>query len=152
MTAAVAPTLNASGVLSIFSDSYTDVADTDFNPNWGQSTAVSKKDLDGNTVLKYANLNYQGTAFAAALNVSSYTSLHIDYWTADANALNFFLISSDKGSGAVEKAKGLDLTNLGQWNSIDILLSDFSPVDLSDIIQFKVDGNGTVYFDNIYFK
>jgi peptidoglycan hydrolase CwlO-like protein len=146
--AATAPTAAADMVMSIFSDSYTDVAGTEFNPNWGQSTVVTTEDLGGNAVLKYASLNYQGTQFAAALDVSEYTSLHIDYFTPDATALDFFLISS----GPVEKAKALPVTSKGEWNSIDIPLSDFSPVVLSDLIQFKVAGNGTVYFDNIYFK
>ncbi|MDA8568978.1 hypothetical protein N9K80_02470 [Flavobacteriaceae bacterium] len=147
---AAAPTQDAAGVMSIFSDSYTDVEGTDFNPNWGQSTQVSNLDLDGNSVMKYANLNYQGTAFASPLNVSDYESIHIDYYTPDATALNFFLISSGEGK---EKAKALDVSNLGQWNSVDIALTDFSDVvDLADVIQFKVDGNGTVFFDNIYFK
>jgi len=148
-SAPTAPTLDAADVMSVFSDSYTDVAGTDFNPNWGQSTQVSNLDLDGNSVIKYANLNYQGTAFASPLNVSGYTSIHVDYWTSDSTALNFFLISSGEGK---EKAKALDVSNLGQWNSVDIALTDFSDVvDLSDVIQFKVDGNGTVFFDNIYF-
>ena len=148
-SAANAPSLSSTSVMSIFSDSYTDVEGTDFNPNWGQSTEVSNLDLDGNSVMKYANLNYQGTAFASPLNVSSYTSIHIDYWTSDSTALNFFLISSGEGK---EKAKALDVSNLGQWNSVDIALTDFSDVvDLADVIQFKVDGNGTIFFDNIYF-
>jgi hypothetical protein len=93
-------------------------------------------------------LNYQGTQFAAALDVSEYSVLHVDYFTSDATALDFFLIST----GPVEVAKALPVTSKGQWNSIDIPLSSFSPVVLSDLIQFKVVGNGTVYFDNIYFK
>ena len=149
-SAANAPSLSSTSVMSIFSDSYTDVEGTDFNPNWGQSTEVSNLDLDGNSVMKYANLNYQGTAFSTALDVSDYTSIHIDYWTSDSTALNFFLISSGEGK---EKAKALDVSNLGQWNSVEIALTDFSDVvDLADVIQFKVDGNGTVFFDNIYFK
>ena len=148
-SAPTAPTLDAADVMSVFSDSYTDVAGTDFNPNWGQSTQVSNIELDGNSVMKYAGLNYQGTAFSSPLNVSGYTSIHLDYWTSDSTALNFFLISSGEGK---EKAKALDVSNLGQWNSVDIALTDFSDVvDLADVIQFKVDGNGTVFFDNIYF-
>jgi hypothetical protein len=146
--APTAPTAAADMVMSIFSDSYTNVAGTEFNPNWDQSTVVTTEDLDGNDVMKYATLNYQGTQFAAALDVSEYSVLHVDYFTSDATALDFFLIST----GPVEVAKALPVTSKGQWNSIDIPLSSFSPVVLSDLIQFKVVGNGTVYFDNIYFK
>ena len=39
-----------------------------------------------------------------------------------------------------------------EWVSVDIPLSVFaSAVDLVDVIQFKVQGNGTVFFDNWYF-
>lgn len=150
--AAPTPTAAASGVLSIFSDAYTNVSGTDFNPNWGQSTVVTQPLIAGNTTLLYSGLNYQGTQFASALNVSSYSYIHIDYYTANSTALNFYLISP----GPVERAYALSVpsgigTNINGWKSVDIPLSAFSPVALSNIIQFKVDGNGTIYFDNIYF-
>jgi hypothetical protein len=37
------------------------------------------------------------------------------------------------------------------WISLEIPLTDFSPVDLAKIIQFKFDGDGDIYLDNIYF-
>ena len=142
-----APTYPADEVISIFSDAYTDVEGTDFNPAWGQSTNVYIKEIALNNVLKYEGLNYQGTAFASALDVSGKTKLHIDYFTGDSTTLNFFLISSFD-----EKAFALDVNNVGEWNSVYIDLSHYSDVvDLSDVIYFKVEGNGTVYFDNIYF-
>jgi Carbohydrate binding domain (family 11) len=150
--AAPVPTLPAAGVLSVFSDSYTNVSGTDFNPNWGQSTAVSQTPIAGNNTLKYTGLNYQGTQFASPLNVSSYGYVHIDYYTANSTNLNFYLISP----GPVEKAYALSVpsgigANTNGWKSVDIPLSSFSPVVLSNIIQFKVDGNGDIFFDNIYF-
>ncbi|SDM08633.1 Ig-like domain-containing protein [Chryseobacterium taihuense] len=150
--AAPAPSHPASGVLSVFSDAYTNVAGTDFNPNWGQNTVVSQLPIAGNNTLKYAGLNYQGTQFANPLNVSSYGFIHIDYYTANSSNLNFYLISP----GPVEKAYALSVpsgigTNTNGWKSVDIPLSSFSPVVLSNIIQFKADGNGDVFFDNIYF-
>ena len=88
-----------------------------------------------------------GTAPTFSLDVSGKTKLHIDYFTGDSTTLNFFLISSFD-----EKAFALDVTNVGEWNSVYIDLSHYSDVvDLSDVIYFKVEGNGTVYFDNIYF-
>lgn len=146
-TAPDAPSTPADQVISIFSDAYTDVEGTDFNPDWGQSTAVSFEEIASNNVMKYEGLNYQGTAFASALDVSGKTKLHVDYFTGDSTTLNFFLISD-----GAEKAFALDVTNVGEWNSVDIDLSHYSDVvDLTGVIQFKVDGNGTVYFDNIYF-
>ena len=147
------PTYTAGEVMSIFSDSYTSIDGINLNPNWGQSTAVSTETIANNTVLKYGTLNYQGTE-VPNINLSNKTKLHLDYFTGDATTLKFFLISPDaNGDGAAEeKAFQLDLTNLGQWNSVNIDLSHFSDiVDLANVFQFKVEGNGTVYFDNIYF-
>lgn len=66
--------------------------------------------------------------------------------------MNFYLISP----GPVEKAYTLSVptglgTNNNGWKSVDIPLSAFSPVALANVFQFKVDGNGDVFFDNIYF-
>ena len=38
------------------------------------------------------------------------------------------------------------------WQSLVTPLNTFSDVDLTDIFQLKVEGNGTVYLDNIYFS
>ena len=74
------------------------------------------------------------------------THLHLDVWTANSSALNVFLVSS----GPVETAYAIPVPTSG-WSGVDIPLSDFSPVDLMDVIQFKFDGNGDIYLDNIYF-
>ena len=146
--AAPTPTRNESDVISVFSDAYTDLSGTDFNPNWGQSTIVTTEDIAGSATLKYANLNYQGTQFASAIDASSMEYLHVDMWTKDATTVNFYAIST----GPQEKGYSLTIT-AETWVSYDIPLSYFDNVDLADIIQFKVDGTtgSTVYFDNLYF-
>lgn len=144
---APAPTLAEANVISVFSDAYTDVAGTDYNPNWGQATMVTQEEIAGNNTLKYENLNYQGTQFAAPLDVSGTTMVHVDYWTPDSSELNLSLISP----GPAEIPYSFDITN-GEWVSVDIPLTAFSDVvDLTDVIQLKFDGNGTIYLDNIYF-
>jgi hypothetical protein len=144
--AAPAPTRNPADVLSIFSDTYTNAAGTDFNPNWGQATVVSQTPIAGNNTLRYGGLNYQGTQFANNINVSGMTHLHLDYWTGNSSALNVFLISP----GPAEMAFALTVPTSG-WASVDIPLSNFSSVDLNNLIQFKFDGNGDIYLDNLYF-
>ncbi len=151
--AAPTPTHPSSSVLSIFSDSYDNVPGIDFNPYWGQMTQVSQIAINGNNTLRYGSLNYQGTQFSSNIDVSEYSYLHIDYYTANSTALNFFLISP----GPAEKLYSLAVpSGIGEstngWKSIDIPLSHFSNVDLKNIFQFKVDGNGDIYFDNIYFR
>lgn len=146
-SAAPTPSSDGAQVISIFSDAYTNVEGTDFNPNWGQSTQVTQELIAGNNTLKLANLNYQGIAFASSVDVSEKTMIHIDYWTADATTINLSLIST----GPAETPYAVNVTT-GQWVSLDIPLSDFSEVvDLKDVIQLKLDGNGTIYLDNIYF-
>lgn len=146
--AAPTPNYPAADVISIFSDSYTNVADSDLNPNWGQVTAVTQVPIAGNNTLRYGNLNYQGLQLAASLDVSAKNFLHLDFYSANSNALNIYLIST----GPVEKLIPLTVPTTAGWNSIDIPLTSFAPVNLSDVIQMKFDGNGDIYFDNILFR
>ncbi len=147
--APVPPARNAADVVSIFSDSYENVAGTDFNPNWGQSTLVAVTEIEGNQTLRYANFNYQGTQFANPVDVSGMDKLHLDMWTANASSVNIFCISA----GPVETAYALPITP-GQWVSYDIPLTAFANVDMSGLIQFKFDGGDgspTIFLDNLYF-
>lgn len=140
------PTRNPSDVISVFSDAYTNVPGTDFNPNWGQATATSQVAIAGNNTLRYSGLNYQGTQFGSNLDVSGMTHLHVDFWTKNSTLLNIYTISP----GPVERPVALTVPTNG-WSSIDIPLSQFSPVALNNLIQFKFDGNGDIYLDNLYF-
>lgn len=146
--AAPIPSEAPGDVLSIYSDTYTDVEGTNFNPDWGQSTSFTELQIEGNNTFLYAGLNYQGIDFASAQDVSGESFLHVDFWSETSTALNVYLISS--GEPAVETAYVLNVPTDG-WGSVDIPLGDFAPVDLTDVIQMKFDGNGTVYVDNIYF-
>jgi len=135
-------------VISIFSDAYTDVAGTDFNPNWSQQTVYTTFDVEGNAMIQYSNLNYQGIQIGATQDVSEMEYLHLDVWTADATQIDTYLISLASGENAVTST----LTQDG-WTSIDIPVSDFTDQGLSvnDIHQFKFTGAGTVFIDNLYF-
>ncbi|MFT5505525.1 MAG: hypothetical protein ACI8XC_003245 [Gammaproteobacteria bacterium] len=147
--APTAPAADPANVLSVFSDTYTNVAGVDYNPNWGQSTVVTQESIAGNNVLKLANLSFQGIDFitnGAAQDVSGFTTLHFDYWTDDSTAFNVFLIST--GS---ETQSPVNPPVTGSWQSVDVPLTTFTAVNLLDVIQMKFDGNGTIFFDNIYF-
>jgi hypothetical protein len=147
-SAAPTPTTPASDVISIFSDAYTNVAGSDYNPNWGQATVTTQVSIAGNNTLRYGGLNYQGLQFGSPQNVTGKNFLHLDYYTANSTSLKVYLISP----GPVEKAVTLTVPSTGGWRSIDIPLGSFSPVNLSNLIQMKFDGNGTIYLDNIYFR
>jgi hypothetical protein len=147
-TAAPTPTRPAANVSSVFSDAYTNIPNTDFNPNWGQTTVVTQVPIAGNNTLRYTNFNYQGVQLGSSQNVSSFTHFHIDYFSTNAATLRVFLISP----GPVERSVSLTVPTSG-WRSLDIPLSSFSGVDLNQIIQLKFDGGtgSDVYIDNMYF-
>ncbi len=146
--AAPTPTRPAANVLSVFSNAYTNVANTDFNPNWGQTTVVTQVPIAGNNTLRYANFNYQGVQLGSSQNVSTFTHFHIDYFSVNAATLRVFLISP----GPVERSYSLPVPTSG-WNSLDIPLTAFNGVNLSDVIQLKFDGGtgSEVFIDNMYF-
>lgn len=147
--AAPTPTHAAGDVISVFSDAYTDI-DRDLNPNWGQATVVTEVLVDGNNTMKYAGLNYQGIQLNANQNLSAagMDYLHIDFWTENSTDLGVFLISP----GPVETEYLLvPPAASGSWVSVDIPLTAFDPVDLADVFQFKFDGDGDIWIDNLYF-
>jgi hypothetical protein len=146
--AAPTPTYPAANVISIYSDAYTNVPGNKLNPNWGQATVVTETTIQSNQTLVYTGLNYQGLEFGSPQNVSGRSFLHLDYYSANATALEVFLISP----GPVETPYKLTVPTNAGWNSVDIPLSAFAPVALNNVFQMKFVGNGTIYLDNILFR
>ena len=148
-TAPAVPTAAIANVKSLYGDGYTTVAGTD-TPNWGQSTVVSAQTYAGNNVLKLATFSYQGVVTAAALDVSSHTSLHIDFWSETATTIEVKLVSL---SPTLETSVFVPVA-AGAWTSKDIPMSSFTVPDKSKfqqlILAAAVNG-GTLYVDNIYF-
>ena len=162
-TSATTPTASASSVISIFSDAYTNVANTQFFPNWGQVTTYQAIQIGGtDNVIRYANMNYQGIQFGSTQDVSTMKYLHLDVWTNDANAGTFPITLIWAGG---EKTVTKTVATNGTWTSIDIPLTEFTGADLTKAIQFKFQSNEwatlgaasntskytTVYLDNLYF-
>ena len=144
-SAAPTPNKAPADVISVFSDAFTENIATNLNPNWGQQTQTTEIQIDGNNTLEYANLNYQGIQYAVS-DISAMEYVHLDYKTADATALDFFLISQNP---TVENPYSIAIVT-GGWQSIDIPLSVYT-ANLDRVFQFKTVGNGTVYLDNLYF-
>lgn len=141
------PTYSADEIISVFSDSYTNIPGTNLNPNWGQATVVTEVKINGNNTLKYSGLNYQGIQLGSNQNISGMSFLHLDFWTNNSTTLKVFIISP----GPVETPYSLNVPTNG-WSSVDIPLTAFAPVDLSNVFQLKFEGNGDVYLDNILFR
>ncbi len=166
-TAAPAPTAAASDVISLFSDSYTNVPVSSWDPQWGGQTGdlSDGRAIAGNNVKRVTQLNYQGVQIATmdangipvsgVLDVSAKGHLHIDFWLEAAGSFTLKLVSKNGGVNALED--GVQVAGVAGWNSVDINLAQFDLVDLSKVIQmvFATGGaSGTVtrfHFDNVYF-
>jgi hypothetical protein len=156
VSAPTPPAYSAAKVISIFSDAYAKASGTNnFNPGWGQSTVQSFIQIGTDSILKYSNLNYQGTDFGNHVTPISMKYLHLDVWTADETSLQIFPICWTGTGNEAEKFKTLSSITLNQWNSFDIPLTDFTSqgLTMADVYQLKIVGSGgkTVYLDNIYF-
>ena len=154
-TAAADPTADAVDVISVYSQTYGDLAGTDFFPFWNQSTQYSVFEIGTDSMIKYTALNYQGIQFGSDIDASGMKTLHMDIWTADVDDVKIFPVSKTGSEYFVTKT-----LTAGQWTSVEIPLADYTSQGLSivDLHQFKFDnpgssnGVGTIFVDNIYFS
>ena len=147
----------SSSVISVYSSSYAAQAVTNFNgfPDWGQGgqgSSWAEFDLNGDKMLQYVNLSYQGNQFDA-VDVSAMEYLHLDVWTADVEKLKLFLIQT-----AIPQETPIEVDLVAdEWTSIDIPLSSYTDLGqaITAIDQFKYEGTpwaaGSVFIDNVYF-
>ena len=155
------PTLDASDVVSVYSGAYDNIGNN-YNPGWGQSGTVDAAydPGTGNSVLQYANFNYQGTEVTLT-DLSGMTHLHVDVWVAADNDRMLKVTPVNGGTGATEYLVEVPLTP-GAWNSVDLTKAAFDGMSWDGVFQMKFDGqfnadgsgNGAgwdVYLDNIYF-
>lgn len=157
-SASVPKNRDLSDYISLYSSVYADVEGTNFNPDWGQSglgSGFAEFDLNGDKMLQYTNLSYQGIAIGETIDVSGMEYLHMDVWTAEVTELETSLINGVDGN-STEEPVSINLT-ADNWTSIDIPISDFTDQGLTvdQIFQFKFVGTpsaeGTIFVDNIYF-
>lgn len=161
VSAPAPPARNDADVISIFSAAYNDVPDTNYFPDWGQGgqgSSWAMYNLDGDDMLQYINLSYQGIALAdgTTVDVSQMEYLHLDVWTAEAvTDIETSLINN--ASGTVTEAPITSALTPNSWTSIEIPISDYTDQGLTvtEIFQLKFVGTpwaaGTVFIDNIYF-
>jgi hypothetical protein len=147
----------SSSVISVYSSSYAAQAVTNFNgfPDWGQGgqgSSWAEFDLNGDKMLQYVNLSYQGNQFDA-VDLSGMEYVHMDVWTADMDKLELSIIQT---AIPQETPIVVDLTK-DEWTSIDIPLSSYTDLGqaVTAIDQLKYVGTpwaaGSVFIDNVYF-
>lgn len=144
------PTEPANNVVSLYSGVY-EAATTFAIGNWGQSTVAFEETIDNTPVYKLTNFNSLGWDFSQNhVNVTEKECnyMHVDYYPVKGTTFGFTPISP----GPKELVYKLDVTP-GEWNSLDVALSNFPEVDMTDLFQVKFDlGNGGEgYLANVYF-
>ena len=162
MVAAPTPTYNATNVISMFSNPYTNVSVDTWQAPWSQGT-LNNLQIAGNDTKKYTNLNFVGieTLGANILNVSTMTHLRIDAWTANITNLKIKLVDfgADMAyAGGDDSEHELSFVPiLEQWNTYDIPLSNFTSLNSTQhiaqlIISAAPLASGVVYIDNVLFR
>lgn len=173
------PTMPESEVLSVYSDTYTTnkVANFVFQDftGGGPNTEVDIQS-NGNKSAKLTNLSYYGPAFTAidlsvedSPGVPKYNYVHLDYYATTSSEIKFFIIDGNLGACCgdgreprytIKASGGDEVLVRGQWKSVFIPLSFFkNNPSLAGLIwngnpvsQLKFEGNGNLYYDNVYFS
>jgi hypothetical protein len=86
------PTRNPANVLSVFSNTYTNVPVTYYNGFWtpGSTTGSADFSVNGNNVLNYTTFNYVGIAFTnPTLNTTAMTNVHFNMYIPNNVPPNF---------------------------------------------------------------
>lgn len=158
LTAPTAPTVEANKVISVLSAAYTPATTWNFG-GWGQSTVSENINVDGAPVIHLSKFNYIGLdGFSNQLDLSGMTHMHIDVLPVIMEGSLGVTPILASGSIKENSTKVGDKTTLklGQWNAIDMPLSDFGLDFINNkVFQIKFDkGNNAtdeLYITNIYF-
>ena len=165
------PTANASNVISIFSDAYTNEPVEYYNGYWAPyQTTLGQDDIsiNGDNIIKYSALNFVGIQFTQpTIDMSEMTNFHIDIQVInDLGSSDYVIIKlqdigSDNTFGTTDDSaaeirySATDLVT-GEWVSIDIPLSSLSSLtSRSNLAQVVFISDATVtdmYVDNVYFN
>lgn len=170
------PTRDPSKVLSIFSDSYTNVPVAYYNGFWfpGQSTTSADFSVNGNNFLYYKTFNYVGIAtsgldpttgaFIPPLNATNMTNIHFNMYIPNNVPPNFSFLISIEDWGANQIDNGGDDTRqqifvtasqvqANSWVTIEAPLTLANRNNIGLIIMENINGSSLsdFYMDNIYF-
>jgi len=162
------PIVSEADVLSVYSEAYMTNTVSNFNLNsFAGEAVITEVDIEnsGNLTAKIENLDYYGAQWDAE-NLNGFEYVSFDFYTTNSTAFNFYLIDQTAqipGGDPLEPhisfgPDGDVEVVQGQWVNVSIPLSLFIDYDsgiydydLNDIFQYKFDGNGTLWIDNVIF-
>ncbi|MCA9782536.1 MAG: hypothetical protein KC518_03075 [Candidatus Cloacimonetes bacterium] len=171
-TPAPDPAWAAGDVISLFSDSYTNVPVDSWSANWPDEADVAQIEIEGNAVKLYTSLVYAGIEFTSqTIDATTMTHFHLDLWTPDATAApaDFWIKLVDFGANGVwgggddsEHQLHVDASSAtplatGSWVSLDLPLAQFSGLTARGHLAQLLIGSGiegspfidTVFIDNV---
>ncbi|NUN10631.1 MAG: hypothetical protein HUU54_15760 [Ignavibacteriaceae bacterium] len=165
-TAAPTPTIAADKVLSIFSDSYTNLPVDTWAATWGTGR-VTDTSITGNNVKIYSNLGFAAIDFSNhQIDASTMTHIYMNMWTIypTTSPAAFKIKLVDFGPDGIqgtmddiEQEVSLTATTTpaiatGSWVTLDISLSEFALTSQGNLAQIIISGDlKTVWLDNIFF-
>jgi hypothetical protein len=161
------PTRNPANVLSVFSDTYTNVPVYYYNGYWtpGSTTGSADFSVNGNNILNYTTFNYVGISFAnPTLNATAMTRVHFNMYIPNNVPPNFSFLISIEDWGANQVDNGGDDTRqqifvtasqvqANTWITIDAPITLVNRNNIGLIIMENINGSSlsNFYMDNIYF-
>lgn len=165
------PTRPASNVVSVFSDSYTNINVDFFNGYWQpyQTTLSNDFQVNGDKFLNYTNFNFVGNQFAnPTANLTDMTHLHLNMYIPGSVPSNFdFLITivdfgpDGQNGGGDDTRKQLfvpksDKIKANEWLTIELPLQMTTKSRVGLIIYENINipqgpGLSEFYMDNVYF-
>jgi hypothetical protein len=147
------PARNATDVVSIFSNAYTNVTLDELPTVWSSQTTYAPIQIQGNDTWKVTGCQFLAmvTNYANGVDISAMETMHIDYWTPDPHGISVKIVNTVNGGEAIAS---LGTTVTGSWQSIDISMSAFAAlVNKTKITQLLIDpaNPNTLFIDNFYF-
>ncbi|MFN7312969.1 MAG: T9SS type A sorting domain-containing protein [Bacteroidota bacterium] len=160
-TAPDAPTKPAADVISLFSNTYTNVPIDTWRTSWSAATLTDMQ-VASNDVKKYSGLDFVGVEMVQnRLNVTAMNFFEFDLWTPNVTSFRVKLVdfgADGAFGGGDDKEHELAVTpTLNGWNHFAIPMENFIGLTTkSNIAQIIFGGTpaGTsiVYLDNILFS
>jgi hypothetical protein len=161
------PAYNSGDVISLFSDSYTDVPVATWSASWDNADVMDDQ-IDGDAVKLYTNLGFAGIEFVTpTVDASEMTHFRLDFWTADPTdppavfkikLVDFGADGLYGGGDDLEHELTFDAMSEPPlqhhtWVSFDISLNAFTTlVSVEHLAQLIISGDpDTVYLDNVLF-
>jgi hypothetical protein len=151
------PTVPAGDVISLFSNTYSDVPVDTWSATWDVAD-VSDTTIAGNDIKVYTNLVYAGIEFLTQhVDATDMEYIHLDVWLPAGTVFKVKLVNfgSDETteSEVTFNADSTPPLATNTWLGLDIPLTAFTSLaSRADLAQLLLSGNAkTAYVDNIFF-